>query len=840
MASLLSRDFPVELAALETLALDLRWTWSHEADALWRRLDAEAWLRTRNPWIMLRNTTTSRLAELATDQPFLDHLGRLASARLTYHTRASWFEETHGAASLAGVAYFSMEFGLSEALPLYAGGLGILSGDFLKTASDLGLPVIGVGLLFQEGYFRQVIDAQGWQNEAYPYNDPGMMPIRPILDDGGSPLRIALELPGRRLFLRVWQASVGRVTLYLLDSNDPLNTPVDRGITAKLYGGSHETRLLQEIVLGIGGWRAIEALRPEIEVCHINEGHAAFAVLERTQQLARRHKIGFWQAWCVIRAGTIFTTHTSVASGFDCFPEEIIERHLRCLIDTGDRSGPAMAEILALGRADRDSHGGSFNMAYLAVRGSVVSFGVSRLHGTVSRQIFQPLFPRWPACQVPVDHVTNGVHMPSWDSAEADEVWASSCGEHRWRGLPDQLCDAIRAVSDETLWEMRGNGRKALVDHVRERLAVHLGSRGFAPETVATAEAVFDPNILTLGFARRFTGYKRPNLLLRDPVRFGRLLENDRHPLQIVVAGKAHPEDAEGKAMIREWIAFARRPEFRRRVVFLEDYDIALAQELVKGVDLWVNIPRRPWEACGTSGMKVLVNGGLNLSELDGWWEEAYAPELGWALGDSLPHGIADQDALDAEALYATLEREVVPEFYDRDGDGLPRAWLARIRRSMATLTPRYSSTRMAHDYLTKAYLPAAQACRERLANGAEAADRILQWQHRVRRAWDGLHIGASAVTRTDAGMTVSVPVYLGDALPDDVDVELYAEPTENAVPEIQSLVRGTAISGAVNGYIYAGNVVTPRPLDDFTVRIVPRHPGVRIPAELPLIFWQK
>ncbi|HUZ71444.1 MAG TPA: alpha-glucan family phosphorylase [Stellaceae bacterium] len=840
MAAFFLRELPAALAPLEDLALDLRWTWNHEADALWKRIDAETWNRTRNPWTILQNASTAHLSELAADRSFLDHLERLAAARRAYLARSGWFGSAYGAAALAGVAFFSMEFGLSDALPLYAGGLGILAGDFLKTASDLGVPAIGIGLLFQEGYFRQTIDATGWQHEANPYNEPATMPIRPVLAGDGPWLRIPLELPGRTLFLRVWTGSVGRATLYLLDSNDPLNSPVDRGITGKLYDGGTETRLLQELVLGIGGWRTIETVRPEIEVCHINEGHAALVVLERARRLAQRLGIGFWEAWSAARAGTVFTTHTPVAAGFDRYPSELIGRYLRVAMDAFDDAGVAMAEILALGRADQDGAAAPFNMAYLAVRSSLASFGVSRLHGRVSRHIFQPLFPRWPNGEVPVDHVTNGIHVPSWDSAQADRIWTAACGKDRWRTMSDALSASIEALSDEALWEMRGDSRKELVRSVRARLKTHLGSRGLPAETVAQASAVLDPNILTLGFARRFAAYKRPNLLLHDAARFGRLLANARRPAQIVVAGKAHPDDDEGKRMIREWIAFAQRPGFRHRVVFLEDYDITLAEDLVKGVDVWINTPRRPWEACGTSGMKILANGGLNLSELDGWWEEAYAPDLGWAIDGGESHEEHEQDALDAEALYATLERQVASEFYDRDAGGMPRAWLARIRRSMAALTPQYCSTRMVHEYIAKAYLPAAQALRERLADAAAGAKAITQWEHRVRRAWASLHIGATAAARTEDSLIFSVPIYLGEMAPDDVRIELYADPRDGDTPEIIELARGEPIAGAVNSYVCTGRLPATRSPDDFTVRIVPHHAGVRIPTELALILWQK
>jgi len=825
---------PPPLAALRDLALDLRWTWSHRADALWAQLDADLWRRTHNPWTLLEDVPASRLAALAVDPGFLAHLEDLAAERAAYLWGPGWFAETHGTAALAGVAYFCMEFGLGDALPLYAGGLGILAGDYLKTASDLGVPAIGVGLLYQEGYFRQMIDAAGWQQEAYPYNEPAMMPVQPVLDQAGARLHIVLDLPGRSLRLRVWRAAVGRATLYLLDSNDPLNTPVDRGITGKLYGGGAEMRLLQEIVLGVGGWRLVEAVHPEIEICHLNEGHAAFALLERARSLAAQLGIGFEEALWISRAGTVFTTHTPVAAGFDRYPAALLAQYRHAAM--GPAADSIAATALSLARVDP---GAPFNMAFLALRGSFVSLGVSALHGAVSRRIFQPLFPRWPEREVPVEHVTNGVHMPSWDSPEADAIFTAAGGKERWRRMAEPLQDAIGAVDDAALWEMRGRSRARLVAEVRARLRRHLTGRGLAEPVVALADSALDPNILTLGFARRFTGYKRPNLLLRDRARLERMLTDPHRPVQLVVAGKAHPADEEGKRMIAEWVAFIAQPRLRERVVFLEDYDIALAQELVQGVDVWINTPRRPWEACGTSGMKVLANGGLNLSERDGWWAEAYAPDLGWAIDGTGQASDAAQDAADAEELYAVLEREVLPAFYDRDAAGIPRAWLARIRRSMAVLSPRFSATRMLRDYLEQAYLPAAAALRRRLVDGAAAARSLHAWEHRLRRGWKSLHIGTPDMTAEVDGWACHVPVYLGEIAAEDVRVELYADPAGTAPALALALARGAPVLGAVNGFTYTGRVAAARPRTDFSVRILPWHPEARVPAELPLIRWQ-
>ena len=471
-----THDLPAGLEALAELALDLRWTWSHEADTLWERVDAEAWSRTRNPWVILQDISAERLRVLAADGSFVAEIERLARTRQAYLEAPSWFSSAHGTAALSGVAYFSMEFGLGEGLPLYAGGLGILAGDYLKTASDLGLPVIGVGLLYQEGYFRQIIDAAGAQHEAYPFNDPGSMPIEPAQGPDGAWLHIRLDLPGRTVSLRVWRALVGRVKLYLLDANDPLNSPADRGITGKLYDAGTEIRISQEVVLGVAGWRAVEALSPEVEICHLNEGHAAFAVLERARAYMRRSGLSFREALWATRAGNLFTTHTPVEAGFDRFPADALGKYARYVEGFLAEAGLELGEFLALGRAHADDGNEPFNMAYLATRGSLLTFGVSRLHGRVSRHIFQPLFPRWPEVEVPVGHVTNGVHVPSWDSPGADHLWTAACGKERWRGVPDALPDLIASLSDEQLWAMAGEERQTLIQQVRGRLARQLGS----------------------------------------------------------------------------------------------------------------------------------------------------------------------------------------------------------------------------------------------------------------------------------------------------------------------------------------------------------------------------
>jgi glycogen phosphorylase len=527
--------------------------------------------------------------------------------------------------------------------------------------------------------------------------------------------------------------------------------------------------------------------------------------------------------------------------GFDRFPAELIEAYVRYFEGFLEEVGVPLRDMLALGRADPGDDAEPFNMAYLAMRGSLLTNGVSRRHGEISRRIFQPLFPRWPTGEVPVGHVTNGIHVPSWDSAGADHLWTEACGKERWRGEPDRLAELITELSDEALWAMTGGERHGFIRGVRVRLNQQLGARGHPPEIIAQAHQVLDPNILTLGFARRFTGYKRPDLLLHDPARLSRLLNDPVRPVQLVMAGKAHPADDGGKRMIREWIDLAQQPQFRHRVVFLEDYDIVLAQLLVQGVDVWVNTPRLPWEACGTSGMKVLVNGGLNLSERGGWWDEAYEPEIGWAIGDDGGLGEAEQDARDASALYDILEREVVPEFYARDEAGMPRKWLARMRQSMSRLTPVYSSNRMARDYVEHLYLPAAAEFRRRSADGASVARGMQDRASRLRHAWPALHIGEPTVTKDAGRWRFSVPVYLGESITtDEVSVELYADPQRGEPPYIGEMRPDAAILGTVNGHLYTGDAPDDRPAEHYGARIRPLFPGARIPAELPLILWQR
>ncbi len=833
-----SRDLPAELQGLADLALDLRWSWNHVSDALWSKVDPELWDRTGNPWLILESVSNKRLEALAKDAEFLRELEKQLQHREAVLTQTTWCDGQSGRADLKRVAYFSMEFGLSEALPIYSGGLGILAGDVLKTASDLGIPMVGIGLLYQQGYFHQAMDSKGNQIAYYPYNNPAMLPVLPLRDSGGDWLHVNIELPGRSLRLRCWEATVARVRLLLLDANGLSNHPRDRGITATLYGGDDETRLQQEIVLGIGGWRLLEALDMGDSVCHLNEGHAAFVVLARAASLMREKNVDFPTALRATRAANLFTTHTPVAAAFDRFSPALIRQYLGPYAQAW---GVDFETLLALGRADTRQSDEAFNMAWLALRGSGAVNGVSRLHGAVSRRLFSSLFPRWPLAEVPVGHVTNGVHTPSWDSAEADSLWTKACGQARWDDELKHIEACISAVGDEALWSFRARQRQRLLGAVRQHRLYQGAMRGEDPHTTAAFNRLFDPNALTLGFARRFTGYKRPNLLLKQPERLIRLLSDRQRPVQLFLAGKAHPRDQEGQEMLREWAQFIARPDVPPgRVVFIEDYDMAVAAELVQGVDLWINTPRRPWEASGTSGMKVLVNGGLNLSELDGWWAEAYAPEVGWALGDGREHGNDPAwDATEADQLYHLLESEVIPEFYERDARGIPVRWLARVRASMAKLTPAYSTNRMLREYMQNFYLPAARNLRARLADDAAKAKELEMWAGRLRAHWPALRIGARRDMPAENGFDIEVQIYLDELPPDDVAVELYADPaTPEAAFERHPLARGHALPGAVNGFLYCSHVTTSRPPSHYTVRVVPSHPQANVPLEANPILW--
>ncbi len=836
-------DYPLDTTisdALTDLALDLRWSFNHSADQLWEQLDPELWELTHNPWVLLQTASREKLQSVTADPSFQRLLTELRREKALAEDSEAWFQKAHPRSGVSTIAYFSMEFMLSEALPIYSGGLGNVAGDQLKAASNLGVPVTGVGLLYQQGYFRQEIDGQGHQQALYPFNDPGQLPIQPVREPNGEWLRLVLPLPGFKLWIRAWQVQVGRSKLYLLDTNDPANPPAYRGIATELYGGGPELRVKQELVLGIGGWRLLRALGIHPEVCHLNEGHAAFAVLERARSYMEDNDQSFDVALTATRAGNLFTTHTPVEAGFDRFAPDLIERYLREYAE--EKLSISFEDLLALGRRDRRDSSEPFNMAYLAIRGSCAVNGVSKLHGQVSRRLFQVLFPRWPETEVPVTHVTNGVHTPTWDSAEADRIWELACGKNRWDGTLANMEKNVAGVSDSDIWRCRGVSRNVLVDYVRRLYSRQLATRGAPSDELAQAALTLNNDVLTLGFARRFAPYKRPNLLLHDPGRLLNILTNRERPVQLVLAGKAHPQDTEGQEMIRQWIEFSRRPEAQSRVVFLSDYDLLMAEHLVQGADVWINTPRRPWEASGTSGMKVLVNGGLNLSELDGWWAEAYSPDVGWAIGDGLEHGDDPSwDAVEAENLYTVLEREIIPEFYARDESGIPRRWVARMRESMSRLTPTFSTNRVVRQYTEEHYLSAAAGFHKRADNRSSVAADLVAWQVDLAKHWSSLRFGSATVQQQNEQYLFHVQVFLANINPDAVKVELYAEAQKNGGAAIElTMNRGESLVGTPGVFPYSAFVSTTRPAADYTPRLIPQHTEALVPLEAPFILWHE
>lgn len=812
-----------KLEMLKELSLDLNWTWNREIDQVWEALDKDIWQRTRNPCVVLQMVSKEKLAATLADRKFCHLLSQVVEGRKQEMAAPTWFDQYRSSTPLSLVAYFSMEFMINEALPIYSGGLGNVAGDQLKAAHDLGIPVVGVGLLYQQGYFRQMITKDGYQQALYPFNDPDQLPIQPLRSSTGEWVRIEIGFPGWSVWLRAWEAKIGRVKLLLLDSNDPYNFPVHRGLTSELYGGDSELRLKQELVLGVGGWRLLSAIGMTPTVCHLNEGHAAFAVLERARDFMKEAGVSFKEALCATRVGNVFTTHTAVPAGFDRFSPALMKQYLTRYAEL---IHIPLEELLALGRVNPKDPEEFFNMAYLAIRGSGAVNGVSQLHGKVSRQIFEPLFPRWPEEEIPVGHVTNGVHMPSWESPAADRLWTEICGKFRWQESEEEHEKDIANAPDGRLWQMRNEAREALVTYARNKIVIQKEARGASPEEIASASTLFNPKILTLGFARRFATYKRPNLLLHNPERLIRLLTNPERPVQLIIAGKAHPADLPGQAMIRQWVEFIARPDMHQHVIFLSDYDMYVTQELVQGVDVWVNTPRRPWEACGTSGMKVLVNGGLNLSELDGWWAEAYSPQVGWAIGDGNEHDEDPAwDAFEANALYDRIEKEIIPDFYTRDPSGIPTRWIEKVRSSLAKLTPRFAATRAVKDYTEKFYLPASTLYRERAEKGGEVAKKLVAFEEKIIQNWGAVGFGKLQCE----GENWKVEVKTSSLDPKEVKVELFANGNPTEIHTMQSEGNGS----------YSLKLSTKRPPSDYTIRMVPRCEGLLIPLELPLILWQ-
>jgi glycogen phosphorylase len=848
---------PAALASLGELALNLRWSWHPESQDLFRSLDPAAWdAAEHDPVRLLAALGPDRLAALAEDEVVVRRVRAAAEDLEAYLSGDRWYQllqrDTAAQPERAvprTIAYFSPEFGITAVLPQYSGGLGILAGDHLKSASDLGVPIVGVGLLYRAGYFAQSLSREGWQQERYPVLDPNGLPIsllREGNDPAGEPLKVRVGLPGgRQLVAQVWKAQVGRVPLLLLDSDVEDNAPAERDVTDRLYGGGSEHRLLQEMLLGIGGVRALRAYAeltgsPAPEVFHTNEGHAGFLGVERIRELTEGHGLTFGEAIEAARAATLFTTHTPVPAGIDRFSRELIEQHFG-----GDNACPGVPvqRILALGAEDYEGGDPSvFNMAVMGLRLAQRANGVSRLHGNVARDMFKQLWPGFDGVEIPIGHVTNGVHAPTWVATEVFDLAEREVGPELaheatgWEGIAD--------VSDADIWHVRRVLRARLVDDVRSRLRVSWGQRGASNAELRWVDKVLDPEVLTIGFARRVPSYKRLTLMLRDPERLKGLLLDPERPVQLVVAGKAHPADDGGKKLIQELVRFTDDPEVRHRIVFLPGYDIAMAQALYPGCDVWLNNPLRPLEACGTSGMKSALNGGLNLSVLDGWWDEMYDGHNGWAIPTA--DGVTDpdhRDDLEANALYDLIENTVAPLFYDRSSEGQPARWIEMVRHTLQTLGPNVLASRMVRDYVLQLYAP---ACRSAMAlNESYAGARELAaWKEKVRGAWGAVrvdHVESSGVGDVpEVGTTLELRAFvsLGELTPADVDVQVVHGRVDVDDQLADTSVVGLRHAEAYEGgrHRYVGEIKLERPGPfGYTTRIVPRHRLLAGPAELGL-----
>jgi starch phosphorylase len=843
-------SLPAKLERLRHLAHNLWWSWNHEAIELFRRLDRDLWESTgHNPVLMLGTIRQERLEQVAEDDGFMAHCQRVCREFDRYlESTGTWYQRTYGQAR-DRIAYFSAEFGLTESLGIYAGGLGILAGDHLKSASDLGLPLIGVGLLYQQGYFRQYLNPDGWQQELYPDNDFYNLPLTLERQLSDAPLLVEVEYPGRVVKAQVWRAHVGRVPLYLLDTNVDANRPEDRDITDQLYGGDDELRIRQEILLGIGGIRALEALGLRPTVYHMNEGHSAFLALERIRLLMEEDGLSFAEAREAATGGHVFTTHTPVPAGIDWFHPDLVDRYFSHYYP---RLGISRHDFLGLGRMNPADNGGYFCMAILAMRLANKTNGVSQLHARVSREMWQEVWPQVPVDEIPILGITNGIHPRSWISHDMADLYDRYLGP-RWIERPAELdlWKRVMRIPDEELWRTHERRRERLVAFARRRLRVQLEQRGSRPSEIRQAREVLDPEALTIGFARRFATYKRAALLFRDLERLASIVDNKDRPVQLIFAGKAHPRDNPGKELIRQIIRHARRAGFRNRIVFIEDYDMVVARYLVQGVDVWLNTPRRPHEASGTSGMKATANGALNLSVLDGWWDEGYTPETGWAIGRGEEYGddqAAYQDEVEANAIYDLLEKEIVPLFYERGRDGLPRGWIAKMKAAMRDHAGVFNTNRMVRDYTDLCYEPSAGRS-ERLADNGKARARALAaWKAGFRQQWGKVRIervwaDAAEGHELKVGdqLQVQARVHLDELKPTDVAVELFYGPLNAEGLIVQGQVLSTLIaqSKGMGTFVFAGGITCQTSgRHGYALRIVPHHEDLGNPFEMGLILW--
>ncbi len=846
-------SLPEPLEPLRELAYNLRWAWDHDSIELFRRLDSDLWESTgHNPVQMLGSIDQMRLVAAVADDSFLAHLERVSHALANrMEGQNSWFRRMHAPAGKLLVAYFSAEFGLTECLSIFAGGLGVLAGDHVKSASDLGVPLVAVGLLYQQGYFRQYLNQAGWQQEEYVTNDFHNLPLRPLARPDGKPLTVEVRYPGRTVTARIWWAQAGRVPVYLLDTNVEANSPADREITGELYGGDNEMRIKQEILLGIGGYRALEAAHVLPGVFHMNEGHSAFLSLEHVRRLMERYQLSFPEARELASPSLIFTGHTPVEAGHDYFAPDLIDRYFT---EYYRALGVDRHDFLALGRRNAGDQNEQFCMTVLAMRMAASSNGVSKLHGEVSRRMWQGIWPGVPVAEVPIGHVTNGVHFRSWISNEMNQLYDRYLGP-QWRDAANgDLWKRVETIPAEELWRTHERRRERLVAFARRKLRDQLRRRGAPQSEIEAAGEVLDAQALTIGFARRFATYKRATLLLRDTERLKRILGDPKRPVQIIYAGKAHPRDSGGKELIQRIVALARDPVFRRHIVFLEDQDMAISRVLVQGCDVWLNTPLRPLEASGTSGMKAAANGALNLSTLDGWWDEAWrssrpdSESIGWAIGNGEPYSDpGQQDQVEAEALYDLLERDVVPTFYDLGPDRLPRHWIAQMKGSLKHLCHTFNTHRMVREYTERFYLPAFERFARLEADSASASRALASWMNLVRREWPQVRVqaledGPAPEAKVGDLVGVRARLRLGALTPQDVTVELYLGALDAAgdLTQPATFPMRYAVSAGNDEHVFEATGVPccRSGLQGYTVRVLPHHPDLAARFVPGLITW--
>ncbi len=837
---------PESLEPLRQLAYNLWWVWNPPAMELFRRLDVDLWQRVgHNPVAMLWQVSQQRLEQAARDDAYIAQLCRVLDAFYVYTNRRAWFDESHPKHREQTIAYFSAEFGLHECMPVYSGGLGVLAGDHLKSASDLGIPLVGVGLLYRQGYFTQQLTEDGWQLESYPVYDVHQWPATLVLGADGNPIAIEVSLGSQSLRAHVWLVNVGRVRLYLLDADLPENPPELRTVTARLYGGDSRMRIRQEMLLGIGGLRALRAMGIQPRIFHMNEGHAAFLSLERMRQAIHENKLNFREARELVISGNIFTTHTPVPAGIDRFERKLVESHLGWM---AGELGVSFDEMMHLGLENHGSADDSFVMPILALRTSYRSNGVSRLHAEVARGMWQNCWPGVPKEEIPIAHITNGIHTRSWMNPAMGELFDQYLGPG-WADAPpgDALWDRIDEIPDAELWRVHVRRREWMIAAVRRRMRDQLKGRGAPPAETKAAEEVLDPEALTIGFARRFAPYKRATLLFRNFERLAALLASRDRPVQFIFAGKAHPNDGAGKELIKNVAAFCNRPETRRKIVFMENYDISLARVLVQGVDVWLNNPLRLHEASGTSGMKVPANGGLHLSCLDGWWPEAYNGENGWVIGDGrIYDDLAYQDHVESESLYNLLEREIVPLYYDRTADNLPRRWVARVKESMKTIVPMYSTTRMVREYASEMYVPTLGRIERVSAAECALARTLAAWKERLRRDWHQVHIidvktVAQDVVKVGDALPLSARVHLGSISPDDVSVEVYFGQihTGTEITRGQATAMTLAQQESNGSHVFTGSIpCSSSGRHGYSVRVVPKHEDTIDRYDRGMVVW--